>query len=50
MALDIDLGRARFPALADGSAHLDNAGGSLLQGNTLAEVDRLGDRPHHVPA
>lgn len=30
MALDIDLVRARFPALADGFAYFDNAGGSLV--------------------
>ena len=30
MALDVDLVRARFPALADGFAYFDNAGGSLV--------------------
>jgi len=30
MALDLDLVRARFPALADGFAYFDNAGGSLV--------------------
>jgi len=30
VALDVDLVRARFPALADGFAYFDNAGGSLV--------------------
>lgn len=37
MALDVDYVRSRFPALADGFAYLDNAGGSLV-------LDTVADR------
>lgn len=40
MPLDLDHVRAQFPALADGWAYLDNAGGSLVLG---AVADRVRD-------
>ncbi|WP_131113802.1 cysteine desulfurase-like protein [Lichenihabitans psoromatis] len=40
MALDLDTVRSRFPALADGFAYFDNAGGSLVLGSV---ADRIRD-------
>ena len=38
MALDLDYVRSRFPALADGFAYFDNAGGSLVLGSVADRV------------
>ena len=38
MALDLDYVRSQFPALADGFAYFDNAGGSLVLGNVADRV------------
>ena len=38
MALDLDYVRSQFPALADGFAYFDNAGGSLVLGSVADRV------------
>ncbi len=38
MPLDVDYARSRFPALADGFAYFDNAGGSLVLGTVADRV------------
>jgi cysteine desulfurase family protein (TIGR01976 family) len=38
MALDLDYVRSQFPALTDGFAYFDNAGGSLVLGNVAERV------------
>jgi cysteine desulfurase family protein (TIGR01976 family) len=38
MALDLDFVRSQFPALADGFAYFDNAGGSLVLGTVADRV------------